>query len=131
MTAHTIHAEFRGTIGNFALDAGFTAPAKGVTALFGPSGCGKTTVLRCLAGLAAGCRMYSGHRRRRLADAGWNLPADPQALAWLCLPGGEPGFTPVGAEKNLLFGAPRGPAVPGREAIDFDEVTDLLGVSLA
>ena len=52
MTAgHAIRAEFRGTIGKFALDAGFTAPAKGVTALFGPSGCGKTTVLRCIAGL--------------------------------------------------------------------------------
>ena len=48
---HTIRAEFRGTVGKFALDAAFTAPAKGVTALFGPSGCGKTTVLRCIAGL--------------------------------------------------------------------------------
>jgi ABC-type Fe3+/spermidine/putrescine transport system ATPase subunit len=48
---HAIRAEFRGTIGKFALDAGFTAPPKGVTALFGPSGCGKTTVLRCIAGL--------------------------------------------------------------------------------
>ena len=52
MTASpAIRAQFRGTIGKFALDAGFTAPAKGVTALFGPSGCGKTTVLRCIAGL--------------------------------------------------------------------------------
>src|SRR6185369_4393447 len=47
----SIRAEFRGTIGRFALDDGFSAPAKGVTALFGPSGCGKTTVLRCIAGL--------------------------------------------------------------------------------
>ena len=47
----TIRADFKGMLGKFALDAGFTAPAKGVTALFGPSGCGKTTVLRCIAGL--------------------------------------------------------------------------------
>ena len=47
----TIRAAFKGTLGKFSLDAGFTAPAKGVTALFGPSGCGKTTVLRCIAGL--------------------------------------------------------------------------------
>jgi molybdate transport system ATP-binding protein len=46
-----IRTKFRGTLGKFSLDAGFTAPAKGVTALFGPSGCGKTTVLRCIAGL--------------------------------------------------------------------------------
>ena len=47
----TIRAAFRGTLGRFALDAAFTVPAIGVTALFGPSGCGKTTVLRCMAGL--------------------------------------------------------------------------------
>ena len=51
MSGHTIRAEFRGALGKFALDAGFTAPSKGVTALFGPSGCGKTTVIRCIAGL--------------------------------------------------------------------------------
>jgi len=47
---HAIRAQFRGSIGKFALDAGFTAPAKGVTALFGPSGCGKTTLLNLLSG---------------------------------------------------------------------------------
>ncbi len=36
---------------DFALDAAFSAPASGVTALFGPSGSGKTTLLRCIAGL--------------------------------------------------------------------------------
>src|SRR5215470_4472920 len=52
MSAHrVIRAAFRGRLGNFELDASFTVPASGVTALFGPSGCGKTTVLRCMAGL--------------------------------------------------------------------------------
>ncbi|MEW5756144.1 MAG: molybdenum ABC transporter ATP-binding protein [Pseudomonadota bacterium] len=37
--------------GNFALNARFDAPARGVTALFGHSGSGKTTILRCMAGL--------------------------------------------------------------------------------
>jgi molybdate transport system ATP-binding protein len=36
---------------SFALDAAFSAPPVGVTALFGPSGSGKTTLLRCIAGL--------------------------------------------------------------------------------
>ncbi len=35
----------------FELDAAFSAPPVGVTALFGPSGSGKTTLLRCIAGL--------------------------------------------------------------------------------
>jgi len=34
------------------LDAAFTVPATGVTALWGPSGAGKTTLLRAVAGLA-------------------------------------------------------------------------------
>jgi len=46
-----IRAAFRGNLGQFSLDAHFSAPAIGVTAIFGPSGCGKTTVVRCLAGL--------------------------------------------------------------------------------
>ena len=48
--AGAIRVAFKGQLGLFALDAAFTAPATGVTALFGPSGCGKTTVLRMVAG---------------------------------------------------------------------------------
>lgn len=46
-----IHAHFTLQREDFALDAAFSAPATGVTALFGPSGSGKTTLLRCIAGL--------------------------------------------------------------------------------
>lgn len=46
-----ILARFSKQQGGFALEAAFTAPASGVTALFGPSGSGKTTLLRCIAGL--------------------------------------------------------------------------------
>lgn len=49
--ADAIEARLLGRLGRFKLDAGFSIPASGVTALFGPSGAGKTTVLRCLAGL--------------------------------------------------------------------------------
>jgi molybdate transport system ATP-binding protein len=42
---------FKLQLESFVLDAAFSAPAVGVTALFGPSGSGKTTLLRCIAGL--------------------------------------------------------------------------------
>ena len=45
--AQAIRLRFAGSIGSFRLDAEFSAPMHGITALFGPSGCGKTTVLRC------------------------------------------------------------------------------------
>ena len=36
---------------DFKLEANFSVPGRGVTAVFGPSGCGKTTLLRAIAGL--------------------------------------------------------------------------------
>ena len=123
----TIRAEFRGTLGKFALDAGFTAPAKGVTALFGPSGCGKTTVLRCLAGLI------------RLADGvcdidgdvwqdrdGTFLPTHKRPLGYVFQEASL--FPHLSVRKNLLFGAPRGEGAR-KGGVAFDEVTDLLGVA--
>jgi molybdate transport system ATP-binding protein len=123
----TIRAEFRGTLGQFTLDAGFAAPAKGVTALFGPSGCGKTTVLRCIAGL------------NRLADGlcavdgdvwqdrdGTFLPTHKRPLGYVFQEASL--FPHRSVRKNLLFGAPRGDAA-GKGGLDFDEVTNLLGVT--
>lgn len=46
-----IEVSLQATLGTFALDAQFSAPSRGVTAVFGPSGSGKTSVLRCVAGL--------------------------------------------------------------------------------
>lgn len=47
------------------LDAAFTVPASGVTAVWGPSGAGKTTLLRAIAGLVR----LSGHVR--IGDEAW------------------------------------------------------------
>ncbi len=46
-----LEVRLRTRLGSFQLDVDFTAPGRGITALFGPSGAGKTSVLRCAAGL--------------------------------------------------------------------------------
>jgi molybdate transport system ATP-binding protein len=62
VNAHGIRAQFKLQLESFALDVSFSAPNRGVTALFGPSGSGKTTLLRCIAGLerAAGLLHING-----------------------------------------------------------------------
>ena len=122
-----LRVAFRGSVGKFALDAAFEAPAAGVTALFGPSGCGKTTVLRCIAGLL---RLPDG-----LCDVGgdlWQTPAGtfaPTHRRPLGYVFQEPSLFPhLSVRRNLLFGAPRG-RTDGEGAIAFDEIADLLGVA--
>jgi molybdate transport system ATP-binding protein len=124
---HAIRAEFRGTIGKFALDAGFTAPAKGVTALFGPSGCGKTTVLRCIAGLLrmdGVCEIDGEVWQDR---NGAFLPTHKRPLGYVFQEASL--FQHLSVRRNLLFGAPRHDSEATKGGILFDEVTDLLGIT--
>ena len=121
-----IRAEFQGAIGKFALDAGFTAPAKGVTALFGPSGCGKTTVLRCIAGLLhldGVCEIDGEVWQDR---SGAFLPTYRRPLGYVFQEASL--FQHLSVRRNLLFGAPRKDGGSAKEAIAFDEVVELLGV---
>ncbi len=46
-----LRVELKKRRGAFALDAAFSAPTPGVTALFGRSGCGKSTLISLIAGL--------------------------------------------------------------------------------
>jgi molybdate transport system ATP-binding protein len=118
-----IRAEFRGALGKFALDAGFTAPAKGVTALFGPSGCGKTTVLRCLAGLVHVNGVCEIGGEVWQDENGAFLPTWRRPLGYVFQEASL--FQHLSVRRNLLFGAPRNGA---RGAIAFDEVVGLLGI---
>jgi molybdate transport system ATP-binding protein len=125
--SHAIRAEFRGTIGKFALDAGFTAPAKGVTALFGPSGCGKTTVLRCIAGLLRinGVCEIDGDVWQD--ENGAFLPTHKRPLGYVFQEASL--FQHLSVRRNLLFGAPRDNRDGAKGGIVFDEVIDLLGIT--
>ena len=50
----------RRRLGGFVLDAAFSGPELGITALFGPSGSGKSTLVAAVAGLL---RPEAGHVR--------------------------------------------------------------------
>ena len=122
----TIRAAFRGTLGRFALDAAFTVPAIGVTALFGPSGCGKTTVLRCMAGLQHlpdGLCMVDGEVWQDRASF---RPPHKRAIGYVFQEASL--FPHLSVRRNLLYGTPRSEAASGSSAVAFGEVLELLGL---
>ncbi len=125
--SETIRAAFKGVLGSFALDAGFTAPAKGVTALFGPSGCGKTSVLRCIAGLLRVNGMCEIAGEVWQNENGAFLPTHKRPLGYVFQEASL--FPHLSVRRNLLFGAPRHDHDDGRAKIAFDEVVELLGIT--
>ncbi len=122
-----IELAFAGRLGDFALDATFAAPMRGVTALFGPSGSGKTTILRCVAGL----QRLAG--RLRVGEDLWQDDAAGVFRAPHRRPVGyvfqEASLFPhLSVQNNLLFGAKRVASEDRRGAPDFAEIVALLGL---
>jgi molybdate transport system ATP-binding protein len=117
-----IEATFKGQLGDFALDATFSIPAKGVTVLFGPSGCGKTTVLRCIAGLEhlAGKLVVAGDTWQEAAQF---LPPHRRPVGYVFQ---EASLLPhLSVRQNLLFGFRR---AQGDKPVALDQVLALLGL---
>ena len=124
--AHRLSARFRGQLGGFALDVGFEAPARGVTALFGPSGCGKTTVLRCVAGLHRLADGFFALGGEVWQDGAAFRPAHHRPIGYVFQEASLFDHLPVRA--NLLYGHRRTVGRGARESIGFDEVAGLLGL---
>jgi molybdate transport system ATP-binding protein len=122
-----VEAAFRGRLGGFSLDASFSVPATGVTAIFGPSGCGKTTIARCLAGLqylpGSACAINGEIWQDR-----WTFrKAHQRSIGYVFQEASL--FSHLSVKRNLLYGAPRRPGELGRENIGLDEVIELLGLA--
>lgn len=121
-----LEVRLRARFGAFTLDADFTAPGGGVTALFGPSGAGKTSVLRCAAGLE---RAHDG--RLSINDECWQdearahfVPADRRAVGYVFQ---ETSLFPhLSVRGNLEYGWKRTPVQ--RRRIDFDQAVEWLRV---
>ena len=118
-----IDIALKGTVGTFSLDAQFSAPAKGVTAVFGPSGCGKTTVARCIAGLKRLAGGFCGIDGEVWQDETTFRPPHLRPIGYVFQEASL--FPHLSVKGNLLFGAPK----PAPAPIGFDEVVELLGIA--
>ena len=120
-----IEARFDLTLGAFRLAAAFTAPARGVTALFGPSGSGKTTLLRCIAGLehAPGGRLVVNGTVWQ--DAAHSLPTHRRPLGYVFQEASL--FPHLSVRANLEYGRRRVPVAAHKVA--FDQAVALLGLA--
>ena len=119
----TIDARFRSTQGSFVLDAAFSVPSHGITALFGASGSGKTTLLRLIAGLARapGSLSVNGEVWQ---DAQRFVPPHRRALGYVFQEASL--FPHLSVRANLEYGWKRVPHV--ERTLQWDDVIDWLGL---
>lgn len=125
MTASGLEMRFRGRIGAFLLDADFSAPGRGVTALFGRSGSGKTSVLRCLAGLQRLHDSYCALDGDVWQDATTFVATHRRPIGYVFQEASL--FPHMSVRRNLLYGAPR--SAKSAKAIGYDEIVDLFGLA--
>lgn len=113
--------------GEFQLDASFSAPTPGITALFGRSGCGKSTLISLIAGLLepdAGRVMIGDDV---LVDCDRELHVDARHRRIGVVFQDSRLFPHLNVQANLRYGAKRVPrGTP--EHMKFDEVLKLLGL---
>ncbi|WP_149541360.1 molybdenum ABC transporter ATP-binding protein [Siccirubricoccus phaeus] len=110
----------------FALEAAFTAPSQGVTALFGPSGCGKSTILAAVAGLLRPQEGRIALDGAALLDTARGIFTPPERRRCGVVFQDARLFPHLSVAANLRYGlrrAPRDATGPGIE-----EVVALLGL---
>ena len=126
--AGSIDLALRGTVGTFAVEAAFAAPAGEVTAIFGPSGSGKTTVLRAVAGLARlGGQLQAGASIWQDDSRGIFLAPHRRRVGFAFQ---EPAlFDHLSIEGNLRYAERRAAAARRNRPLSFSEVVERLGLA--
>jgi len=110
-------------LGDFQLDARFSAPADGIVALYGRSGSGKTTLINAIAGLVRPDRgriVIAGETLYSSAE-GIDLPPRRRRVGYVFQEGRL--FPHFSVRRNLIYGAGNGAG-----AIKFDQIVALLGI---
>lgn len=118
-----IRVHLKMQLDSFALDAAFSAPAVGVTALFGPSGSGKTTLLRCIAGLerAQGSLHVNGELWQ---DEKTFMPVHQRPLGYVFQEASL--FPHLSVRANLEYGFKR--IAPAERKVPLEQVVEWLGL---
>ena len=122
-----LRVQIRKRRGNFLLDANFSAPTPGVTALFGRSGCGKSTLISLIAGLLAPDAGHIQLGDDLLFDGERNFAVDAHHRRIGVVFQDARLFPHLSLLGNLRYGAKRVPTgLPQR--IGFDDVISLLAL---
>lgn len=113
---------------SFTLNAEFTAPGSGVTALFGPSGCGKTSLLRAIAGLNTCQSAYICINGQCWHNDQSVLPTHKRQLAYVFQEANL--FSHLSVQKNLFYGLNRAQKKTShsKTVLNIDDIIDLLGI---
>jgi molybdate transport system ATP-binding protein len=123
----SLRVELRKRRGDFLLDAAFSAPTPGITALFGRSGCGKSTAIAMIAGLLApdAGRVLIGDDV--LVDTERHIDVDARHRRIGVVFQDARLFPHLTVRGNLEYGLRRAPQRAGT-GIRFDDVAGMLGI---
>lgn len=112
--------------GAFRVDAAFSSPAAGVTALFGRSGSGKTSIINMIAGLSRPDEGRIAVNGTPLFDSAVRIdvPMDRRRIGYVFQDGRL--FPHMTVRANLTYGMKLVPAA--QRIIPFDDVVEMLGV---
>ncbi len=120
----SIQAKFKLHRGDFLLDAEFSIPAKGVTALFGSSGCGKTTLLRAIAGLETAQSGFLKVGEMIWQETGYSMPPHQRPIGYVFQEASL--FEHMNVQQNLEYGLKR---LPEKERkVSLHDAIELLGI---
>ena len=113
-------------LGTFVLDAVFSTPARGLTALYGRSGSGKTSIIATIAGLLKpdSGRIVADGETLFDSERGIDVPVERRRVGYVFQDARL--FPHLKVRDNLAYGLKRAPAGP--RAIPFDRVVELLGI---